>query len=104
MSDSCLTLDLFLSIQLGLTHTLLYFVNGVILLVLWFFVRVLNYPIALLLYAVQSHAWNIFSALGAMHTVCHPFCLLHFGFQTYWFIQIFKISIRTTMSKSKKTS
>ena len=97
-------LDLFLSIQLGLTHTLLYFVNGVILLVLWFFVRVLNYPIALLLYAVQSHAWNIFSALGAMHTVCHPFCLLHFGFQTYWFIQIFKISIRTTMSKSKKTS
>ena len=101
-------MDLFLCfsliLQLGLTHTLFYFANGFILLVLWFFIRVLNYPIAFLVYAVQYHGWNVFSALGAMHAVCHLFCLLHFGFQVYWFIQIFKIFIRTTMSKSQKIS
>jgi hypothetical protein len=90
--------------QLSLTHTSFYFINGVVLLVLWFFIRVLNYPIALLLYAVQYHDWNILLALGGMGAVCHPFCLLLFGFQTYWFIQIFKISVRTTMSKSQKAS
>jgi hypothetical protein len=90
--------------QLGLTHTSFYFINGVVLLVLWFFVRVLNYPMALLLYAVQFHDWNVFSALGGMHAICHSFCLLHLGFQTYWFIQKLKISIRTTMSKSQKAS
>ena len=99
-----MTLYSLMSLQFGLTHTSFYFANGVILLVLWILIRVLNYPLALLVYAAQYHGWNILSALGAMHAVCHLFSLLHFGFQIYWFIPIFKIFIRTTMSKSQKTS
>ena len=90
--------------QFGLTRIKLYFVNGVILLLLWFFTRVLNYPVALLVYAGQYHHWNIVTALGKMRAVCHIFSALHFGFQTYWFYQIFKISIRTTFPNSKKLS
>ena len=87
-----------------MTKSLLYIVNGIALIVLFFVMRILNYPIAVLVYAAQYHHWNIWSALKALYPMCHILSAIQFSFQAFWFYQIFRLGAKAILSKNKKES
>jgi len=87
---------------LGLTKSTFYLINGIILFTLFFIVRILNYPIAVLVYAAQYHGWNIWSALKGLYPLCHILSAVQFSFQAFWFYQIFRLGAKAVLSK--KTS
>ena len=78
----CVSFDNF---QLGLTKSRIYMVNGIILILLFFVMRILNYPIAVPVYAAQYHNWNIWSALKNLYPLCHTLSAIQFAFQAFWF-------------------
>ena len=83
-----LIIDIF---QLGLTKSTFYVVNGIILVLLFLLIRILNYPIAILVYTAQYHNWNIWSALSALYPMCHILSALQSSLQAFWFYQIVTI-------------
>ena len=89
------------SLQLGLTKSRVYVANGIILLLLFFVMRILNYPIAVLVYAAQYHNWSIWSALKNLYPMCHTLSAIQFAFQAFWFYQIFRLGAKAILSKKE---
>ena len=81
-------------LQLGLQDTLIYQLNGALLVVVFFLVRIANTPLVLLLYSAQHHNWDFFKALSSMRLICHFFLAGEFVLQIYWFMQLLRIGIR----------
>ena len=90
--------------QLGLKNTLLYRINGLILLISFLLVRVLYTPLAILIYAGQYHNWNIWSALNSMYPVCHFSNSVQFVLQTYWYLAIVSIALGTVRRPRNKSA
>ena len=91
----------FVNFQLGLTKSRVYMVNGIILILLFFVMRILNYPIAVLVYAAQYHNWSIWSALKNLYPLCHTLSAIQFAFQAFWFYQIFRLGAKAILSKKE---
>lgn len=87
--------------QLDLKNTLLYRINGLILLITFLLARVLYTPLAVLIYAGQYHSWSIWSALNAMYPVCHFFNTVQCILQTYWYLAIVNIALGTVRRTTK---
>jgi hypothetical protein len=76
-----------------------YMANGIILLLLFFFMRILNYPIAVLVYAAQYHDWSVWSALKNLYPMCHTLSAIQFVFQGFWLYQIVRLGAKAILSK-----
>ena len=74
-------------------------VNGIILVLLFLLIRILNYPIAVLVYAAQYHDWSIWLALSALYPMCHILSALQFSLQAFWFYQIVRVSGSALLNK-----
>ena len=81
-------------LQLGQERTLCYKVNGYLLLVTFFVVRLLNIPFDVIVYAAQYHGWNIFQALLKLHLTCYVSIIIMYIMQIYWFSMIFKLAMK----------
>ena len=95
--------SLFSLMQLGLKKTLLYRINGLLLLTTFLLVRVLYTPLAVLIYAGQYHSWSVWSALNAMYPICHFFNTVQFILQTYWYLAIVNIALGTVKKTTKSS-
>ena len=74
-----------------MTKSRVYMANGILLLLLFFVMRILNYPIAVLVYAAQYHNWSIWSALKNLYPMCHILSVLQTSLQAFWFYKIIVI-------------
>lgn len=90
--------------QLDLKDTNLYKLNGAILLLTFLLARVLYVPFALLIYAAQYHNWDVWLALKSMYPVCHFFNAVLVLLQTYWYLALVSIAMRTTRRRGAVTS
>jgi len=81
--------------QLGFHESVTYKVNGALLLVSFFTVRILNSPLSFLAYAVQYHDWDVVAAAAAMRPFCHIMLVLEYALQVYWFTIIVKLALNT---------
>ena len=85
--------------QLKQQKSKIYFWNGVILLPIYFVVRILNLPLTFLTYAAQFHNWDLFAALKSMFLICHAFNVIQLSLQFIWFSAIIRIAIKAGMLK-----
>ena len=83
--------------QLKQQKSMVYFLNGVILIPTYFIVRILNLPVVFTLYAAQHHNWNVWTAVRAMYPICHIFNLVQFSLQIVWFSAIVRIAMKAGM-------
>ena len=54
--------------------------------------RLLNVPIAILVYTAQYHEWNVMKALATMRWMCHTGNLIQFLFMLNWFIRLLLVA------------
>lgn len=92
----------FYLLQLGQERTKFYLVNGYLLVVAFFVVRILNIPFVILVYAAQYHNWSIMEALYHLKISCYVFIILQYCLQIYWFTLILKLALRSLSERSKK--
>ena len=64
-------------------------------------IRILNYPIAVLVYAAQYHSWSIWSALSTLYPMCHILSALQFSLQAFWFYRIISIGGSALLHKKE---
>ena len=88
-------------LQLGQEKTKFYLINGILLVVIFFIVRILNIPFTLTVYAAQYHSWDIVAALYHLRVVCYMFISLQYVMQIYWFCLIVKLAIKGLSERQK---
>lgn len=81
----------YIYMQLGLTKSVFYTINGAVLIVVFLLVRVLNMPACFLIYAAQYHQWNLVDALAHMKWSCYAGISTVIFLQTYWFMALLKL-------------
>ena len=84
-----------LFLQLGQDKTTVYLLNGFLLVFVFFVVRILNIPFALLVYAAQYHNWDIMKAVFHLRLACYVFIILQYIMQFYWFVLIVKLALQS---------
>ena len=80
--------------QIKMEGSVLYQVNGVALVLLFFLVRIASTPLTLLFYSSQHHDWSLVQALSAMRPICHLMLSAELTLQLYWFSQILSTASR----------
>lgn len=81
--------------------SVLYWVNGAALVVVFFLVRVASTPLTLLLYSAQHHHWSPVQALYSMRFICHFMLSAELTLQLYWFLQILSTAFTSSIRKPK---
>lgn len=89
--------------QLGQDKTMVYLLNGFLLVFVFFVVRILNIPFTLMVYAAQYHSWNIVAALRRLRLVCYIAIGLQYVLQFYWFILIVKLALKSLAKIRQKS-
>lgn len=89
--------------KIGYDGSLVYLVNGILLVCVFFIVRVANTPLTLLLYSAQHHHWNVYQGLSAMRPVCHIMLVADLTLQVYWFTKLLITSLLTFRTKLKSS-
>ena len=79
-----------------------YFLNGVSLVLVQLFVRVLNWPLVILLYTARYHNWDWLSAFNSLYTVCVVSTGVWQVLEIYWFWLILQLAA-SGFKKKKKT-
>ena len=94
------------SVQLKLTHTMMYFVNGFFLFVTYLLTRILSFPYVYYIYTQQYYHGNVMSALYSLRWCCHLGTGLGLLFQMFWFVRIVRLIVRRfyeiMLAKEKK--
>ncbi|CAI7995176.1 TLC domain-containing protein 3A [Geodia barretti] len=80
--------------KIKMEGSVLYQVNGVALVLLFFLVRIASTPLTLLFYSSQHHDWSLVQALSAMRPICHLMLSAELTLQLYWFSQILSTASR----------
>ena len=101
-ADNCHSFSLY--IQLQMQSTILYFMNGVALVLVQLVVRVLNWPIVVLIYAAQYHAWDVWASLHDLYLLCFVCTITWQVLELYWFWMIVQLVAGFTKSSKKKTT
>ena len=87
--------------QLQMQSTMLYFMNGVALVVVQLVVRVLNWPIVVLIYAAQYHAWDVWASLHDLYLLCFVCTITWQVLELYWFWMIVQLVAGFTKNSKK---
>lgn len=81
-------------------ESFLYYANGISLVLVQLVVRVLNWPIVIVIYAAQYHQWDVVKALYSLY----PLCIVSTGvwqvLEIYWFWMIIQLVAGFTKKKS----
>jgi len=93
---------LLFTLQLGLTDSPYYVVNGVSLAVTYFIFRVLNQPLVVLAYVAQYHQWDFLRAAASLRLVCYFTLVTQYSFQVYWFSAILRLVVKGLKEKYLK--
>ena len=72
--------------------TAFYFFNGVSLILVQLVVRVLNWPIVILIYTAQYHNWDFIAAFNSLYIVCIVSTTTWQVLELYWFYLILKLA------------
>ena len=87
--------------QLQLGDTVLYYTNGVSLVLVQLVVRVLNWPLVVVIYAAQYHNWDIVSSLYHLYPMCIIATTIWQSLEMYWFWMIIQLIAGYTKKKSE---
>lgn len=80
----------------------LYVASGLILIVLFFFMRILSTPFLIIMCAVQYHSWNVLATLYRFGFYFGLVLLTEFAMQVYWFFGIFDVVVKVICPGKKK--
>lgn len=81
--------------------TTTYILNGIALVVVQLVIRVLNWPIVILIYAAQHHNWDVIKAVYSLNPMCTIATTLWQALEVYWFWMVMQLAAGITKKKNK---
>lgn len=82
--------------------TTFYLLNGVALVLVQLVVRLLNWPVVIIIYTAQYHNWDFVSAFNRVYNMCIVCTTVWQVLEIYWFWMIIQL-VAGYKKKSDKT-
>lgn len=88
-------------LQLEMQDSIVYYANGLALILVQLVVRVLNWPIVIMIYAAQYHNWDVVKALYSLYPLCIVSTTIWQILELYWFWMIIQLVAGFTKKKKE---